>query len=98
MLKIFLIFSLFFSFVLSHDDFTRREVTFGENLTKEEARTIHDGLKSRGSRLAGGTVASDTDFPFAADVVAVWPDRTSQGCSGAIIATFIILTSRDCML
>lgn len=80
------------------EEFVTRNVIFEENMTKSEAETRIQNSPLRNSRLAGGSGAIATDFPFVADITTFWFNGEVRGCTGSIIATFIIMTSRDCLL
>lgn len=83
-----LIFLALISAISSSSDFVQRRVYFEKNET----------LLRENGRLAGGDQAGNTDFPFVADFTTFWPGGSMGSCTGSIIASFIVMTSRDCML
>jgi hypothetical protein len=92
----------FFSLVIcvifvSAEDFVRRDVIFENKMTKSEVEEKVKNLP-RNSRLANGNPATDTDLPYVVDITTFWFNGEVRQCTGSIISSFMVMTSRDCFL
>lgn len=70
------------------------EVLVPEN--KEEF--IKEVSGGRRSRISNGDDASDIAYPYAVDITTRWPNGARSICTGAILSTSYIITSRTCIL
>ncbi|XP_055534400.1 brachyurin-like [Wyeomyia smithii] len=62
-----------------------------------QAKAAGGGPGGGGSKIAGGSLASQQQFPYQAAIMVNFPDGSGTLCGGSIISTTFVLTAAHCL-